>query len=58
MGRERTKMGFKRVTRNLLKLHSSTACGFVSEVLRPREKVGDWLLREHRRIKLTLALHQ
>lgn len=23
MGRERTKMGFKRVTRNLLKLHSN-----------------------------------
>ena len=58
MGRERTKMGFKRVTRNLLKLHSTTACGFASAVLSPIEKVGDWLLKEHRRIKLTLALHQ
>lgn len=38
MGRETTKMGFKRVTRNLLKLHSSAACGFVSAVLSPRGK--------------------
>lgn len=46
MGGERTKMGFKRVTRNLLKLHSSTACGFVSGVLSPIQKVRDWLLKE------------